>query len=71
MKLKKIFASVLAITLSFGHVAPALAVSIEIDTPEETNALSMDEAEVYKQQIKSMRDAVSYTHLTLPTSDLV
>lgn len=64
MKLKKIFASVLAITLSFGHVAPALAVSIEIDTPEETNALSMDEAEVYKQQIKSMRDDVNSLVIT-------
>ena len=64
MKLNKIFASALAITLTFGHVAPTFATSIEIDTPEETNSLSMDEAEVYKQQIRSMRDDVNSIVIT-------
>ena len=64
MKLNKIFASALAVTLTFGHVAPTFATSIEIDTPEETTSLSMDEAEVYKQQIRSMRDDVNSLNIT-------
>lgn len=64
MKLNKIFASVLAITLTLGHVAPTFATSIIIDTPTETNTLTMDEAEVYKQQIRSMRDEVNSIVIT-------
>ena len=64
MKLNKLFASALAITLTFGHVAPTFATSIEIDTPEETSVLSIDEAEVYKQQIRSMRDEVNSINIT-------
>ena len=64
MKLNKIFASALAISLTFGHVAPAFASNIIVDTPEETNNLTMDEAEVYKQQIKSMRDEVNSLDIT-------
>ena len=64
MKLNNIFASALAVTLTFGHVAPTFATSIEIDTPEETNSLSMDETEVYKQQIRSMRDDVNSLNIT-------
>ncbi|MDU2353521.1 MAG: CAMP factor family pore-forming toxin [Anaerococcus sp.] len=64
MKLNKIFASALAITLTFGHIAPTFASNIIVDTPEETNSLTMDEAEVYKQQIRSMRDEVNSLNIT-------
>ena len=64
MKLNKIFASALAITLTFGHIAQTFASNIIVDTPEETNSLTMDEAEVYKQQIRSMRDEVNSLNIT-------